>query len=216
MPSRNESGRKSLNLIELVGPTGFSGYYWSARKTDPYLFGSPGTDFGGPYQSKLEAAAEALCAHPPGVVALEPVVITRQDLDEREGGWPVKSVTLKISVGMYLEEIGDNQPVGFVSETGLAESLGRVVPTLTSSNSCLEVLRCDLVWNSVALSRKESLPVLEMLVDACWRHPARDNPVEFLRALTAQVSFPDLGVEGRPARHAFVFRPVPRERQLPA
>jgi hypothetical protein len=212
MPARTESGRKSLNLIELVGPTGSSGYYWSTRKAEPFLFGSPGTDFGGPYQSKLEAAAEALCAHPPGVVALEPVVITRQDLDEREGGWPVKSVTLKISVGMYPEEIGDNQPVGFISETGLAEPLGRVVPLLTSAHAYLEVLNCDLVWNSVALSRKEGMPVLEMMVDARWRHPARENPVEFLRALTAQVSFPDLAVEGRQARHAFVFRPVPHKR----
>jgi hypothetical protein len=214
MPCRTESGRKSLNLIELVGPAGSSGYYWSARKEEPFLFGSPGTDFGGPYQSKLEAAAEALCAHPPGVVALEPVVIVRHDLDEREGGWPVKGVTLKISVGMYPEEIGDSQPAGFVSETGLAEPLGRVIPNLRSSNSHLEVLRCDLIWNSVALSRKEGIPVLEMLVDARWRHPVRDNPVEFLRALTAQVSFPDLGVEGRQARHAFVFRPVPHERLL--
>ena len=212
MPSQSETGRKSLNIIELVGPTGSSGFYWSARKTAPYLFGRPGTDFGGPFGNRLEAAAEALCAHPPGLVVLEPVVLCRQDREEREGGWPVKSVTLKLSVGMNPSEIGENQPVGFVSDSGLAASLGRVVPSLASSTEYLEVLACDLVWDSVALSRKEGLPVLEMLVDARWRHPARENPVEFLRALSAHVAFPDLGVEGRQAHHAFVFRQVPHSR----
>jgi hypothetical protein len=210
MSSLSESGRKHLNIVELVRPTGSSVHYWTARKQAPYLFGRPGTDFGGPYQSKLEAAAEALCAHPPGLVSLEPVVIVRQDLEEREGGWPVKAVTLKFAVGMYPTEIDDRQPVGLVLETGLAAPLGQVVPELVSGSGHLEVMGCDLIWNSVALTRKEGLPVIEFLVDARWRHPDRENPVEYLRTLTASVSFPDIGVHKRAARHSFVFRPISR------
>lgn len=210
MTSPSESGRKYLNIVELVRPTGSSVYYWTARKQAPYLFGRPGTDFGGPYQNKLEAAAEALSAHPPGLVSLEPVVIVRQDLDEREGGWPLKAVTLKLAVGMYPTEINEHQPVGLVLETGLAAPLGQVVPELVSGAEHLEVRGCDLIWNSVALTRKEGLPVIELLVDARWRHPDRENPVEYLRTLNACVSFPDLGIEKRTARHTFVFRPISR------
>jgi hypothetical protein len=201
--------RKSLSIVELVAPTGPTGYYWSARKSVPYLLGVPGVDFGGPYQGRLEAAAEALAAHRPGLVAIEPVVLQRQDLDEREGGWPVHKVTLRFSVELHADEMSPEQPAGFVAETGLDASLGEVVPLLRSASNTLDVLSVHLVRGSVALSRQEGISLLGLLVDARWRLPARENPIEFLRALSAEVSLPALGIEARPAKHAFVFRAVP-------
>ena len=209
MPSQSERGRKRLNIVELVCSTGSCGFYWTTRATAPYLMGRPSSDFGGPYASRLEAASEALCAHPPGFVALEPIVIRRNDLDEPEGGWPIKSGTLRLTVSLSALELAGLEEQDSAQQGSRLVKDGEIEPQVSSTTAHLEVLSYDLVPGSTRLVEDEGRPVLELYVDARWRHPARENPTEFLRALRARVTIPRLDIKHRPARHAFMFRAIP-------